>query len=250
MYFNDYNKWDDQLIDPSATPAAAPVKVKKHSTAKMVALCLVCALLGGTVGAAGMGAAGLLAGFGGTGTTINVSDRGPTAVHVARVDGQNAMTVDQVYAANLGSVVGVNGDVKTNYWGQVVSNPVAGSGFVITSDGYILTNYHVIDGVDDLKVSFADGTTYDATLVGGEEANDIAVLKIDASGLQTVVVGNSDDMKVGQQVVAIGNPLGELTFTLTAGYVSALDRNITMSDGNTINVMQTDAAIKIGRAHV
>ncbi len=248
MYFNDYNKWDDQLIDPSATPAAAPVKVKKHSTAKMVALCLVCALLGGTVGAAGMGAAGLLAGFGGTGTTINVSDRGPTAVHVARVDGQNAMTVDQVYAANLGSVVGVNGDVKTNYWGQVVSNPVAGSGFVITSDGYILTNYHVIDGVDDLKVSFADGTTYDATLVGGEEANDIAVLKIDASGLQTVVVGNSDDMKVGQQVVAIGNPLGELTFTLTAGYVSALDRNITMSDGNTINVMQTDAAINSGNS--
>ena len=248
MYFNDYNKWDDQLIDPSATPAAAPVKVKKHSTAKMVALCLVCALLGGTVGAAGMGAAGLLAGFGGTGTTINVSDRGPTAVHVARVDGQNAMTVDQVYAANLGSVVGVNGDVKTNYWGQVVSNPVAGSGFVITSDGYILTNYHVIDGVDDLRVSFADGTTYDATLVGGEEANDIAVLKIDASGLQTVVVGNSDDMKVGQQVVAIGNPLGELTFTLTAGYVSALDRNITMSDGNTINVMQTDAAINSGNS--
>ncbi len=248
MYFNDYNKWDDQLIDPSSTSAAAPVKVKKHSTAKMVALCLVCALLGGTVGAAGMGAAGLLAGFGGTGTTINVSDRGPTAVHVARVDGQNAMTVDQVYAANLGSVVGVNGDVKTNYWGQVVSNPVAGSGFVITSDGYILTNYHVIDGVDDLKVSFADGTTYDATLVGGEEANDIAVLKIDASGLQTVVVGNSDDMKVGQQVVAIGNPLGELTFTLTAGYVSALDRNITMSDGNTINVMQTDAAINSGNS--
>ena len=248
MYFNDYNKWDDQLIDPSSTPAAAPVKVKKHSTAKMVALCLVCALLGGTVGAAGMGAAGLLAGFGGTGTTINVSDRGPTAVHVARVDGQNAMTVDQVYAANLCSVVGVNGDVKTNYWGQVVSNPVAGSGFVITSDGYILTNYHVIDGVDDLKVSFADGTTYDATLVGGEEANDIAVLKIDASGLQTVVVGNSDDMKVGQQVVAIGNPLGELTFTLTAGYVSALDRNITMSDGNTINVMQTDAAINSGNS--
>ncbi len=248
MYFNDYNKWDDQLIDPSVAPAATPAKVKKHSTAKMVALCLVCALLGGTVGAAGMGAAGLLAGFGGTSTTINVSDRGPTAVHVARVDGQNAMTVDQVYAANLGSVVGVNGDVKTNYWGQVVSNPVAGSGFVITSDGYILTNYHVIDGVDDLKVSFADGTTYDATLVGGEEANDIAVLKIDASGLQTVVVGNSDDMKVGQQVVAIGNPLGELTFTLTAGYVSALDRNITMSDGNTINVMQTDAAINSGNS--
>lgn len=251
MYFNDYNKWDDQFITPSEAmvPAEEPVKAKKkHGTGKLVALCLVCALLGGTVGAAGMGAAGLLAGFGNADTTISVSNRAPTAVHVARVDGQTAMTVDQVYAANLGSVVGVNGDVKTNYWGQVVSNPVAGSGFVITSNGYILTNYHVIDGVEDLKVSFADGSTYDATLVGGEEANDIAVLKIDATGLQTVVVGSSDDMKVGQQVVAIGNPLGELTFTLTAGYVSALDRNITMSDGNTINVMQTDAAINSGNS--
>lgn len=250
MYFNDYNKWDDQFIVPSeANTAAEPVKAKKgRGAGKLIALCLVCALVGGTVGAAGMGAAGLLTGFGRGSTTINVSDRAPTVVNTVRVDGQTAMSVDQVYAANLGSVVGVNGDVKTNYWGQVVSNPVAGSGFVITADGYILTNYHVIDGVEDLKVSFADGTTYDATLVGGEEANDIAVLKIDATGLQTVVVGNSDDMKVGQQVVAIGNPLGELTFTLTAGYVSALDRNITMSDGNTINVMQTDAAINSGNS--
>ena len=248
MYFNDYNKWDDQFIAPSEA-TVEPVKAKKgHSSGKLIALCLVCALLGGTVGAAGMGAAGLLSGFGRKETAINVSDRTPTVVNTVRVDGQTAMSVDQVYAANLGSVVGVNGDVKTNYWGQVVSNPVAGSGFVITSDGYILTNYHVIDGVEDLKVSFADGTTYDATLVGGEEANDIAVLKIDATGLQTVVVGSSDDMKVGQQVVAIGNPLGELTFTLTAGYVSALDRNITMSDGNTINVMQTDAAINSGNS--
>ncbi len=251
MYFNDYNKWDDRFISPSeaAAPVEEPVKTgKKHSAIKIIALCLACALLGGTVGAAGMSAAGFLFGLGGSETTISVSDRVPTAVHVARVDGMTAMTVDQVYAANLGSVVGVNGDVKTNYWGQVVSNPVAGSGFVITSDGYILTNYHVIDGVEDLKVSFADGSTYDAALVGGEEANDIAVLKIEATGLQSVVVGSSDDMKVGQQVVAIGNPLGELTFTLTAGYVSALDRNITMSDGNTINVMQTDSAINSGNS--
>ena len=158
------------------------------------------------------------------------------------------MSVAEVYATNLSSVVGVNGDVKTNYWGQTVRNPVAGSGFVITEDGYILTNYHVIDGVEDLKVSFSDGTTYDAVVVGGEEDNDIAVLKIDASGLTPVVVGNSEDLKVGEQVVAIGNPLGELTFTLTAGYVSALDRNISMSDGTVINVLQTDAAINSGNS--
>ena len=91
---------------------------------------------------------------------------------------------------------------------------------------YILTNYHVIDGVEDLKVSFADGSSYDAVLVGGEADNDIAVLKIEADGLLPVTVGNSRNMQVGEQVVAIGNPLGELTFTLTAGYISALDREM------------------------
>ena len=100
---------------------------------------------------------------------------------------------------------------------------------------YILTNYHVIDGVEDLKVSFADGSSYDAVLVGGEADNDIAVLKIEADGLLPVTVGNSRNMQVGEQVVAIGNPLGELTFTLTAGYISALDREITMSGGTAIN---------------
>jgi serine protease Do len=129
-----------------------------------------------------------------------------------------------------------------------VRNAVAGSGFVITADGYILTNHHVVDGADDLRVSFSDGTTYDAVLVGSEEDNDIAVLKIDATGLTPVVVGNSENLKVGEQVIAIGNPLGELTFTLTAGYVSALDRNISMSDGTVINVLQTDAAINSGNS--
>ena len=113
---------------------------------------------------------------------------------------------------------------------------------------YILTNYHVIDGVEDLKVSFADGSSYDAVLVGGEADNDIAVLKIEADGLLPVTVGNSRNMQVGEQVVAIGNPLGELTFTLTAGYISALDREITMSGGTAINVLQTDAAINSGNS--
>jgi len=248
MYYNDYNRFPEEDASRVDLPPLRTPPVKrgggKHSALKIAALCLVCALAGGAVGGGLVGAAG----WGKAHTTIYESGRTPTVVSVAQVDGQTALTMDQVYANNLASVVGVNGDVKTNYWGQVVSNAVAGSGFVITEDGYILTNYHVIDGVEDLKVSFADGSTYDAKLVGGEEANDIAVLKIDAQGLRPVVVGSSDDMKVGQQVAAIGNPLGELTFTLTAGYVSALDRSITMSDGNSINVMQTDAAINSGNS--
>ena len=247
MYYNDYNRGDqvEPIVTNSYRVDGEPPKKKKNGL-KTVALCLVCALVGGVVGGAAVGV--------GTGTlfpektTIYESGRTPTAVTVSKVDGQTPLTVAEVYANNLQSVVGVNGDQKTNYWGQVVSNAVSGSGFVITEDGYILTNYHVIDGVEDLQVTFADGSTYDAVLVGGEEANDIAVLKIEATGLKPVLVGNSDDMKVGEQVVAIGNPLGELTFTLTAGYVSALDRLITMSDGNTINVMQTDAAINSGNS--
>ena len=223
-----------------------PKKKKKGGKARWISLCLVCALVGGIAGGAGVAAAGGM--FSSNSTTIYESGRTPTAVDLVTVDGRTELSVSEVYYANLNSVVGINGDVETNFWGQTVTNAVAGSGFVITSDGYILTNYHVIDGVSDLKVTFADGTSYDATLVGGEEANDIAVLKIDATGLTPVVIGDSDELKVGEQVVAIGNPLGELTFTLTAGYVSALDRNITMSDGNAINVLQTDAAINSGNS--
>ena len=138
--------------------------------------------------------------------------------------------------------------MTTNIWGQTVRNPVSGSGFVISADGYILTNYHVIDGVSDIKVTFSNGTSYDAILVGGEEENDIAVLKIDATGLRPVVLGNSDALQVGEPVYAIGNPLGELTFTFTGGYVSAKDRSITMSDGTIMNMIQTDAAINSGNS--
>ncbi len=124
----------------------------------------------------------------------------------------------------------------------------AGSGFVITEDGYILTNYHVIDGASSIKVTFVDGTEYDATYIGGEEANDIAVIKIDATGLTPVVIGSSSDMLVGEEVTAIGNPLGELTFSQTAGIVSALNRTVTMSDGRQMNMIQTDCAINSGNS--
>ena len=162
--------------------------------------------------------------------------------------GRDLLTVPEVYATNVVSTVGISGNVTTNVWGQTVRNAVSGSGFIISQDGYILTNYHVIDGVSDIKVTLHDGSSYDAQLVGGEEDNDIAVLKVEAQGLKPVVIGNSSDLHVGDQVVAIGNPLGELTFTLTGGYVSALDRNITMSDGVTMNMLQTDTAINSGNS--
>lgn len=250
MYYNDYNRSPEEQepieaqffhVDP-----AEPPKKKNHLGLKIAAGCLVCALVGGALG--GGGALLATGQLGGASTVVYEGTRPTSAVSLANVDGKTVLTGEEVYAANLESVVGINGNVTTNVWGQTVKNPVSGSGFVISADGYILTNYHVIDGVSDITVTFSDGTSYDATLVGGEEENDIAVLKIDATGLRPVVLGNSDALQVGEPVYAIGNPLGELTFTFTGGFVSAKDRSITMSDGTIMNMIQTDAAINSGNS--
>ncbi|WP_186566737.1 S1C family serine protease [Lawsonibacter celer] len=251
MYYSDYNRppEEGQPIETNNFRVSdpEPPRKKKGGAAKFIAVGLVCALLGGVAG--GIGSTALTgSGLFQSSTTVYEGTRPTSAVTVANVDGKTQLTPEEIYAANLESVVGINGDVTTNVWGQTVRNAVSGSGFVISADGYILTNYHVIDGVSDIKVSFADGTSYDAAVVGGEEENDIAVLKIDAAGLRPVVLGDSDILKVGEPVVAIGNPLGELTFTLTAGYVSAKDRSITMSDGTIMNMIQTDTAINSGNS--
>ena len=219
-----------------------PKKIK-NGTVKVVVLCLVCALLGAAIhplynAVTGRGE-----------TALYVGDREPTKINVTSVNTEEEMTTAEIYAAYVGSTVGITVDiVSTNIFGQTVTNAAAGSGFVITEDGYILTNYHVINGASAITVTFVDGTTYSATYVGGEEANDIAVIKIKAEGLTPVVIGSSSDMLVGEQVTAIGNPLGELTFSETTGIISALDRTITMSDGRKMNMIQTDCAINSGNS--
>ena len=105
-----------------------------------------------------------------------------------------------------------------------------------------------MESSDSIKVTTYDGTSYDAQLIGYDESNDIAVLKIDATDLTPVVLGDSDTLNVGDSVVAIGNPLGELTFSLTTGVVSALDRPVTFSTGSTMNLIQTDCAINSGNS--
>ena len=164
---------------------------------------------------------------------------------VADTDG--LLTPGQVYAANVNSVVAISNQSTTNVWGQVSETASSGSGFVLTSDGYIVTNYHVAEGAEKLTVITYMGDEYDARLVGFDAMNDVAILKIEAEGLDPVTVGDSDAMAVGDQVVAIGNPLGELTASLTVGYISAKDRTIN-TDGNLINMMQTDAAINSGNS--
>ncbi len=127
----------------------------------------------------------------------------------------------------------------------------AGSGVIISEDGYIVTNNHVISGVDKITVYVMDEsgeeTTYDATLIGSSESNDIAVLKIDAKGLNAAAFGDSDQLEIGELAVAIGNPMGSVHSSVTAGIVSATERELTIDDV-TISAIQTDAAINPGNS--
>ena len=240
---------------PSA-PSPEQQKKKSGKAGKIVALLLACALVGG---GSGFGAAALMqknAAAQPQSTTQTSSDasvmlegkRQAAALQVASVDTGKVLTPSEVYAQNVNSTVGITTSITTNYFGYQTTSAAAGSGFILTQDGYILTNYHVVEGSNSIKVTTYDGTSYDAQLIGYDESNDIAVLKIDATDLTPVVLGDSDTLNVGDTVVAIGNPLGELTFSLTTGVVSALDRPVTFSTGTTMNLIQTDCAINSGNS--
>ena len=226
-----------------------PEKKQKKSVqltmSKVIALALCCSLVGGILGAGGVA---LLGGGKKDSTTILEGERPSSAITVTQIDTSREMTPAEVYAQNVNSTVGITTSVTTNFWGYQTTAAASGSGFILTEDGYILTNFHVIEDSNSITVTAYDGTTYDATVVGYDESNDIAVLKVEAEGLTPVVLGDSDDLNVGDTVVAIGNPLGELTFSLTSGVVSALDREVTMSSGVTMDLIQTDCAINSGNS--
>ena len=274
--FNFYNSENDgyrggfgDYADPSPAPVPGPAGPGPESprkrpgrfTKRAIALLLACVVVGG---AAGAGGAAAYQQFAKPDTVVYQGERPTVDVDtVANSNGGQPMTPEQLYAANLASCVGITvSTTSVNIFGQTTTSAASGSGFVLTQDGYIVTNYHVIeDAVDDssvsIEVSFADGTQYTATLVGGEQDNDVAVLKIDATGLQPVTLGDSDQLVVGETVYTIGNPLGELTYSLTDGLVSALDRLITTSSTNqttgktettTLNVLQTNCDINPGNS--
>ena len=142
------------------------------------------------------------------------------------------------------------GFMQTDTENSDVSPAGEGSGIIFSEDGYIVTNAHVVDGATSLKAILSDGTTYEAELVGIDTLTDLAVLKIDATGLQAAEFGSSEDLRVADQVMAIGNPGGyQLNSSVTIGYVSALNRAITNSStGYTMEYIQTDAAINPGNS--
>lgn len=222
---------------------------------KSVCMCLVCALVGGIVG--GFVAWSALKGGADAGTTASaVNNTGKPIVSTTAGKNTSAASAsaNEIYELGCRQTVGIA--LESNYaniFGQKSSSAVAGTGFVITSDGYIMTNYHVIESAQKsnykISVLFKDGTSYEAKIVGFDEDNDVAVLKIDASDLTPATIGNSDNIAVGDSVFAIGNPLGELDFSMTSGRVSALDRSIvTERNSAAINMFQFDAAINSGNS--
>lgn len=221
-----------------------PVK-KNRIGLKVTALALCCALLGGAVGG------GIVWGVGRSGdeTSVNVSGRTVSQVALKTVDGKTAMSDAEVYAANVNSVVSINvtGTNSNNFFGQPVQTASSGSGFILTTDGYIVTNYHVVEDAQTVKVTLYNGDEYDAQYVGGDEDYDIAVIKIEASGLQAVTLGDSEKLNVGDRVLAIGNPLGDLTFSMSGGMVSSVNRTINV-DGTPFNMIQTDTSINPGNS--
>ncbi|SCW53291.1 serine protease Do [Ruminococcaceae bacterium YRB3002] len=229
---------------------------KYIKAAKIAALALCCSVAGGIAGAGGVVVANYfrnavvtseVAADNDSTSTILEGRHEASAMNVSYVETGAKMSASEIYEANVNSTVGIRTSVTTNYFGYRTTGAVAGSGFILTSDGYIVTNYHVVEDGSNIKVTTYDNKEYAAELVGYDESNDIAVLKIDAKGLTPVVLGDSEDMKVGDNVVAIGNPLGELTFSLTTGAVSALDRKITI-ENTSMKLIQTDCAINSGNS--
>ena len=160
----------------------------------------------------------------------------------------SSLSISDVAAVASNSVVEITTEtvMMGTRMGQFVSEG-AGSGVIITSDGYILTNNHVIDGASKITVRLKDGTSYNGVVVGLDEKTDLAVIKVDASDLQPAVFGDSSSLTVGETAVAIGNPLGQLGGTVTSGIISALDREISI-DGETMTLLQTSAAINPGNS--
>ena len=262
-----YAPADESTVPPRYyTPPERPSKVnsekprsRKGRFLKLAALCLACALLGSAGGAALVSCRmekrlSALESENARPTVTIGAASSPVQTQTASPVSQGSLPLASIYDLACRQVVGITTEVTyQNFFGQTSTSAVSGSGFIISEDGYIITNYHVIEYADKggyaITVMLHDGTRYDASIVGSEESNDIAVLKIDATGLTSVSFGDSDELSVGDEIHAVGNPLGELVFSMTNGHVSALDRVIKTESGtDSISMFQIDAPVNSGNS--
>ena len=231
---------------PGAPMGGGEPPRKKRGIGKKVLAGVLALVLVAAVSFGGGFAGYLVASKNGGQTVMYQAASGGSATSTSSTGG----SLSDVAGAVTPSVVVVTTEqiVTDNYfWGgqQVLSG--AGSGVILTTDGYIVTNYHVVEGAQQITVTLHDDSTYTATVVGSDQQSDIALLKIDATGLTPAVLGDSDSVQVGEVVIAVGNPMGTLGGTVTDGIVSALNRDISV-EGNEMTLMQTSAAISPGNS--
>ena len=260
---NGYTAYNNRYQSRNWNTPAEPKKKSGAGKRLLRAICLilVCALISATVGygVADYRIKNTPAVPATENKVVLGSSTAVTGTTTEKKDGQvltttgSVMSGGEIYSLACSQVVGIQvaGESTVNIFGQATMTPaVSGSGFIISTDGYIATNYHVIEYAVlygetygyKATVIMEDGTSYDAEIVGYEKDNDIAVLKIEATGLSAVAFGSSDSMRVGDTVYAVGNPLGELEYTMTSGIISALDREITTEESVAVNMFQIDAA--------
>ena len=238
--------------EPQAAASKPPKKRRKHSGGR-IARSAVALVLAAAMGFAG-GFVGARVGNAGNKVVIQQVERTDSSAASGTTVSSSGMTTSQVSEMVSPSVVVITTEqVVYSQWSWYGQNQVesgAGSGVIISSDGYILTCAHVVSGASQITVTIGD-TDYTATVVGEDDTSDVAVLKIDATGLTPATVGDSDSLSVGDSVLAVGNPLGELGGTVTSGIVSALNRSVTIqgsSSTNTMSLIQMDASVSPGNS--
>jgi serine protease Do len=274
-----YEPWQQPVYNNSGRPAqnvfspdspAAPPRTRKRRRPakpepqeKVPLLRQGCRLVVACALASGGATYGVIQLSGGTqgtghqvilGSTLSSSNGGgQSAQATSSTASGTAMTSSEIYDMATKQGVGVNSrGMTTNIFGQQSPSAGSGSGFIGSQDGYIVTNYHVVSYAAKqnfkLTVMLYDGSSYPAKIIGSDKDNDVAVIKIDATGLNAVTLGTNKDMKVGDTVYAVGNPLGELVYSMTSGIVSALDRVIQVDETTSINMFQIDAAVNSGNS--
>ena len=255
---DDFEQEDYGSRREKPVPPEPPVKKRKFLRGFIIAFALLLAI--GAGGVAGASLALHRMGFTpltsdeATGTMLETAFTLPPGTLEAVFEtadvlpGRRLLTLPELFRGANPAVVAISTQVTgMNVFGQRITRPSAGSGFFVSDDGYIVTNYHVIENASTITVLLFDGTELPATVVGRAPASDLAVIKVEGANFPFLTFGSSDDLLVGEQIAVIGNPLGELANSMTVGYVSAVNRDVTIS-GITYTKIQTDAAVNRGNS--